>query len=59
MMLGRMAVHGHTFLSGINYWPARKAMYWWKDFDLTEAAANFQKLRIHLIIRTLRMFSMK
>jgi endo-1,4-beta-mannosidase len=35
----------HPFLSGINYWPANKAMYWWKAFDLTEVAEDFQKLR--------------
>jgi len=23
----------NKFLLGVNYWPAKKAMYWWKNFD--------------------------
>src|SRR5665647_1349779 len=38
-------INKYPFMSGINYWPANKAMYWWKDFDLTEVTADFQKLR--------------
>lgn len=38
-----------NFIKGINYWPARKAMYWWQDFDLNEVAEDFKKLqRYHL-----------
>jgi hypothetical protein len=22
-----------SFTLGVNYWPRKKAMYWWKDFD--------------------------
>ena len=29
------------FLTGINYWPRRKAMYWWSDFDRAEVADEF------------------
>ena len=37
------------FMKGINYWPASKAMYWWKAFDLDEVEADFRKLhRFHL-----------
>lgn len=36
---------GSTFLRGINYWPADKAMYWWKAFDIKEAEEDFRKLR--------------
>ena len=32
------------FVRGINYWPARKAMYWWKAFDRQEAEADFKQL---------------
>lgn len=32
------------FLRGINYWPTKKAMYWWKAFDLEEAAQDFDKM---------------
>ncbi|MCP4964275.1 MAG: hypothetical protein GY926_03470 [bacterium] len=29
------------FVLGVNYWPRRKAMYWWSDFDSEEVAAEF------------------
>lgn len=29
------------FLTGVNYWPRRKAMYWWNDFDAAEVADEF------------------
>lgn len=29
------------FLLGVNYWPRRKAMYWWADFDGSEVAEEF------------------
>ena len=29
------------FLLGVNYWPRRKAMYWWSDFDRGEVADEF------------------
>jgi endo-1,4-beta-mannosidase len=29
------------FLLGVNYWPRRKAMYWWADFDGDEVAGEF------------------
>ncbi|HLF42486.1 MAG TPA: glycoside hydrolase family 2 TIM barrel-domain containing protein [Acidimicrobiia bacterium] len=29
------------FLLGVNYWPRRKAMYWWSDFDAAEVADEF------------------
>jgi len=32
---------GRTFPVGVNYWPRRKAMYWWKDFDRDEVAEEF------------------
>jgi len=44
------------FRLGINYWPARTAMGWWRDFDDTEvqtdfariAAAGFDSVRVFL-----------
>lgn len=39
-----VAVAAAHFIKGINYWPARKAMYWWKDFDLQEAEQDFRKM---------------
>lgn len=29
------------FRLGVNYWPRRKAMYWWSDFDLGEVKEEF------------------
>ncbi|HEX2404471.1 MAG TPA: hypothetical protein VHM29_07185, partial [Acidimicrobiia bacterium] len=29
------------FRLGVNYWPRRKAMYWWPDFDRGEVAEEF------------------
>ena len=40
MSAGDLAV-GQPFPVGVNYWPRRKAMYWWKDFDRDEVADEF------------------
>jgi endo-1,4-beta-mannosidase len=32
------------FRLGVNYWPARTAMGWWSDFDLSEVAADFARI---------------
>jgi endo-1,4-beta-mannosidase len=29
------------FVLGVNYWPRRKAMYWWSDFDAGEVREEF------------------
>ena len=29
------------FLLGVNYWPRKKAMYWWSDFDAGEVREEF------------------
>jgi endo-1,4-beta-mannosidase len=29
------------FILGVNYWPRRKAMYWWSDFDAGEVCEEF------------------
>ena len=39
-----MAV-GDPFLLGVNYWPRRKAMYWWADFDAAEVRQEFAIVR--------------
>ena len=36
---------GEEFLLGINYWPRRKAMYWWSDFDPGEVREEFAMIR--------------
>ena len=30
-----------SFRLGVNYWPRRKAMYWWPEFDRGEVAEEF------------------
>jgi hypothetical protein len=30
---------------GVNYWPRRKAMYWWADFDVGEVREEFAMIR--------------
>lgn len=37
-------VTGGNFLLGVNYWPRRKAMYWWKRFDLPEVDEEFAQI---------------
>ena len=32
---------GDPFLMGVNYWPRKKAMYWWADFDAGEVREEF------------------
>lgn len=36
-----MSIVGDPFPLGVNYWPRRKAMYWWSDFDRGEVAEEF------------------
>ncbi|HSK06035.1 MAG TPA: hypothetical protein VK990_00855 [Acidimicrobiia bacterium] len=36
-----MSPAGDPFPLGVNYWPRRKAMYWWSDFDRGEVAEEF------------------
>jgi endo-1,4-beta-mannosidase len=41
-----------TFTLGVNYWPRKKAMYWWKDFDRTEVESEFAEiaaLKLHVV----------
>ena len=34
-----------SFLLGVNYWPRRKAMFWWSDFDAGEVREEFAMIR--------------
>ena len=36
---------GQPFLLGVNYWPRRKAMTWWADFDAGEVREEFAVIR--------------
>ncbi len=33
------------FVVGVNYWPKRKAMYWWKNFSADEVRQEFEQIR--------------
>ena len=43
------------FVLGVNYWPRRKAMYWWSDFDTAEVREEFGLIR-DLGMRLVRIF---
>jgi endo-1,4-beta-mannosidase len=46
---------GSPFTLGVNYWPRRKAMYWWSDFDKSEVDDEFDVIR-QLGLSLVRMF---
>lgn len=35
----------NDFILGVNYWPRRKAMYWWKNFEAQEVEEEFSLIR--------------
>src|SRR5215213_2518460 len=43
------------FILGVNYWPRRKAMYWWSDFDAGEVREEFALIR-ELGLKVVRPF---
>lgn len=43
------------FTLGINYWPRRKAMYWWKQFDRAEVVEEFAQIA-DLGLQSVRFF---
>jgi endo-1,4-beta-mannosidase len=46
------AASRHSFVLGLNYWPRRKAMYWWKSFDPGEVDEEFAQIAewgIHVV----------
>jgi endo-1,4-beta-mannosidase len=43
------------FQLGVNYWPRRKAMYWWSDFDAAEVREEFDQIR-DLGLKWVRIF---
>lgn len=48
---------GQPFPVGVNYWPRRKAMYWWQDFERDEVAEEFDVIA-SLGLRLVRLFLM-
>lgn len=43
------------FTLGVNYWPRRKAMYWWSDFDAGEVREEFSIIR-EIGLKVVRIF---
>ena len=43
------------FTLGVNYWPRRKAMYWWSNFDAGEVREEFAILK-EIGLNVVRMF---
>ena len=43
------------FILGVNYWPRRKAMYWWNNFDDGEVREEFSLIR-ELGLNVVRLF---
>jgi endo-1,4-beta-mannosidase len=43
------------FTLGINYWPRRKAMYWWGNFDATEVRDEFSVIK-EIGLNVVRLF---
>jgi len=43
------------FVVGVNYWPRKKAIYWWKDFDKDEITQEFREIR-QLNLSVVRIF---
>ncbi len=43
------------FRLGVNYWPRRKAMYWWQDFDAGEVREEFAVIR-EIGLEVVRLF---
>lgn len=43
------------FVLGVNYWPRRKAMYWWSDFDAEEVRQDFALIK-ELGLDVVRLF---
>ncbi len=43
------------FTLGVNYWPRRKAMYWWNNFDAGEVREEFSVIR-ELELNVVRLF---
>ena len=40
-----LGLPGQPFVLGVNYWPRRKAMFWWSDFDAAEVRDEFALVR--------------
>lgn len=41
----KTSVKKSDFYLGVNYWPRKKAMYWWKDFSEKEVEIEFRQIK--------------
>ena len=48
-------MESNPFIMGVNYWPRRKAMYWWQNFDAAEVREEFQVIK-ELGLQFVRIF---
>ena len=55
MTKAETGVVGQPFLLGVNYWPRRKAMRWWEEFDAGEVSDEFAIIR-YLGLSHVRIF---
>jgi endo-1,4-beta-mannosidase len=46
---------GNDFVLGVNYWPRRKAMYWWNNFDAGEVREEFSIIQ-EIGLKVVRLF---
>jgi endo-1,4-beta-mannosidase len=53
--LQQSELFGNNFVLGINYWPRRKAMGWWGDFDAGEVEEEFSLIN-ELGLKLVRIF---
>ncbi len=44
-----------SFTLGVNYWPRKKAMYWWQEFERAEVEAEFAEIAA-LKLQVVRIF---
>lgn len=44
------------FVLGVNYWPRKKAMHWWKEFDEEEAGKELTQIKEELNLDLIRIF---
>ena len=55
MTTAETGIVGQPFLLGVNYWPRRKAMRWWEEFDAGEVSDEFAIIR-YLGLSHVRIF---
>jgi endo-1,4-beta-mannosidase len=44
-LIKKMSSDSDRFVLGINYWPSKKGMYWWKRYDHSEVKNDFSLIK--------------